>query len=107
MMPEELPHCSSLRQDFPKHLGLQCQWTISRESLTRSAGVKRFSSSFLNLRIFFSQSGTRLRVRGRIPSPDGSFTVVDLCFVFTLRTQPRHFITLVLPTKHLFDPDGP
>jgi len=48
-----------------------------------------------------------LRVRGGVPSLDGSFAVVDLCFVSTLRAVPRHFITLVLPTKHLFDPDGP
>src|SRR5262245_66288195 len=53
--------------------------------------------------LFSSQSGTPVRVRGRIRSPDGCFAVVDLCFVFTLCTQPRHFITLVLPTKHLFD----
>jgi hypothetical protein len=41
------------------------------------------------------------------PSLDGSFAVVDLCFVSTLPAQPWRFITLVLPTKHLFDPDGP
>jgi uncharacterized protein (UPF0128 family) len=45
-------------------------------------------------------------VRKNILSLDGSFAVVDLCFVSTLRAQPRHFITWVLPTKHLFDPDG-
>jgi hypothetical protein len=62
---------------------------------------------FESSHLFSSQSGTPLRVRRNIPSPDGSFAVVDLCFVSTLRTQPRHFITLVLPTKHLFDPEGP
>ena len=42
-------------------------------------------------------------MRGNAPSLDGSFAVVDLCFVSTLRAVPRHFITSVLPTKHLFD----
>jgi len=65
------------------------------------------SCFFESSHLFSSRSGTPLRVRGCIPSLDGSFAVVDLCFVSTLRAQPRHFITSVLPTKHLFDPDGP
>ena len=31
------------------------------------------------------------------PSLDGSFAVVDLCFVSTLRAQPRHFIIWCCP----------
>ena len=62
---------------------------------------------FVNPCIFFFSIGTPLRLRGSIPSLDRSFAVVDLCFVSTLRAQPRHFITWVLPSKHLFDPDGP
>jgi len=30
MMPEELLHCSSLRQDFPKHIASHFSGTISR-----------------------------------------------------------------------------
>jgi len=65
------------------------------------------SSFFASSHLFSSPSGTPLRARRNIPSLDGSFAVADLCFVSTLRAQPRHFIILVLPTKHLFDPDGP
>jgi hypothetical protein len=65
-----------------------------------------FSIFFVNLCIFFfSISHTPARAREHPFA--GSFAVVDLYFVSTLRAQPRHFITWVLPTKHLFDPDGP
>jgi hypothetical protein len=54
----------------------------------------------------FSIRHTPARAREH-PFAGRIFSVVDLCFVSTLCAQPRHFITWALPTKHLFDPDGP
>jgi hypothetical protein len=40
-----------------------------------------------------------VRFAQEYPLLDGSFAVVDLCFVSTLCALPRHCITLVLPTN--------
>jgi hypothetical protein len=73
----------------------------------RPAGVNRFLPLLLPLRIFFFPIRHTPACAREHPFAARIFAVVDLCFVSTLRAQPRHFITLVLPTKHLFDPDGP
>lgn len=59
------------------------------------------------LSLFFSFAGTRGRVHKSAYKRSGSFSSLDSCF----RVHPRcsiclHFISSVLPTKHLFGHSG-
>ncbi len=105
----DLCFVSTLRAQ-PRHF---ITWVLP---ISNEAGrCQEFPSSFFDflhlfyesLHLFLLDQAHPCACAGASRSLNESFAVVDLCFVSTLRAQPRHFITWVLPTKHLFDPDGP
>jgi hypothetical protein len=59
------------------------------------------------MNLFFSHVATPLRLRESALLLDGSIpsSISDPRPPYSL--SPCHFITSVLPTKHLFDPSGP
>jgi hypothetical protein len=84
--------------------GTACFWFISNEA----GRCQEVSSSFfasLNLLLFSIEHTRTLAQERRFPR--GMFFRRRLLFrVPPTRSAPCSFITSVLPTKHLFDPDG-